>query len=203
MKIKLGNRVITNNSRPYIIAEIGVNHENSLEKAKILVDQAKLGGADAVKFQSYTAEKLASKNSPAYWDTTKEKNSKSIPAFKKYDQFSYKEYEELSNYCKQINIDFSSTPFDEEAVDYLEELVPFYKVASSDITYIPLLKKIGSKNKPVLISTGCSNYDEIDLAIKTLRDNGVSEIAILHCILNYPTIDKSKFSDDKTSENKV
>ena len=149
MKIKLGNRVITNNSRPYIIAEIGVNHENSLEKAKILVDQAKLGGADAVKFQSYTAEKLASKNSPAYWDTTKEKTLNQYQLFKKYDQFSYKEYEELSNYCKQINIDFSSTPFDEEAVDYLEELVPFYKVASSDITYIPLLKKIGSKNKPV------------------------------------------------------
>ena len=145
MKIKLGNRVITNNSRPYIIAEIGVNHENSLEKAKILVDQAKLGGADAVKFQSYTAEKLASKNSPAYWDTTKEKTLNQYQLFKKYDQFSYKEYEELSNYCKQINIDFSSTPFDEEAVDYLEELVPFYKVASSDITYIPLLKKLDQR----------------------------------------------------------
>ena len=90
MKIKLGNRVITNNSRPYIIAEIGVNHENSLEKAKILVDQAKLGGADAVKFQSYTAEKLASKNSPAYWDTTKEKTLNQYQLLKNTTNFHIK-----------------------------------------------------------------------------------------------------------------
>ena len=85
--IKLGNRLVTSESKPYIIAEIGVNHEGSLDKAKDLIDLAKEGGADAAKFQSYKAETLASKHSPAYWDTTKEPTQSQHELFKKYDQF--------------------------------------------------------------------------------------------------------------------
>lgn len=189
--IKLGDENISYNSRPYVIAEIGVNHENSIDKAIELIDLAKSGGASAVKFQSYKANTLASQNSPAYWDTSKEKTLNQYQLFKKYDHFAFAEYKILADHCKKVNIAFSSTPFDEESVDYLENLVSFYKIASSDITCKPLLQKIGSKQKPVIISTGCSNYDEIDFALKILMDSGVTQIAILHCILNYPTLDKN------------
>ena len=131
--LRLGSRIITEESRPYIIAEIGVNHEGSLKKAEELINLAKEGGADAVKFQTYKAEKLASKNSPAYWDTRKEKTKSQFQLFKKYDNFEKKDYIHLYNYSKNKEIDFLSTPFDLDSIDFLDSLVPFYKVASADI----------------------------------------------------------------------
>ena len=185
--IKLGKRVINNNSEPYIIAEIGVNHEGSFEQAVELINLAKEGGADAVKFQSYKAETLASINSPAYWDTEEEKTTSQFNLFKKYDKFNFNDYESLAKHCKIIDIDFVSTPFDKESVEYLDKLVPYYKIASADINCIPLLRQVGSKKKSVIISTGCANINEIELAKKTLEDAGAPNVIILHCILNYPT----------------
>lgn len=185
--IKLGKRVIDNNSEPYIIAEVGVNHEGSFEQALELINLAKEGGADAVKFQSYKAETLASKNSPAYWDTEEEKTTSQFNLFKKYDNFNFDDYESLAKHCRKIDIDFVSTPFDKESVEYLDKLVPYYKIASADINCIPLLRLVGNKKKPVIISTGCASIDEIKLAKKTLQDAGAPNVIILHCILNYPT----------------
>ncbi len=185
--IKLGKRVINENSEPYIIAEVGVNHEGSFEQAIELINLAKEGGADAVKFQSYKAETLTSTNSPAYWDTEKEKTTSQFNLFKKYDKFNFKEYELLAKHCKNIDIDFVSTPFDRDSVEYLDKIVPYYKIASADINCIPLLRLVGSKKKSVIISTGCSSIDEIKLAKKTLQDAGATNVIILHCILNYPT----------------
>ena len=150
-KIKLSNREITKDSMPYIIAEIGVNHEGSMEKAKELIEMAKQGGADAAKFQSYKAETLASKNSPAYWDRTKEPTLSQYELFKKHDNFWEKEFIELSEHCNKVNIDFISTPFDDDAIEFLFPLVPFYKIASADITNMPFLKKIAVKGKPVVL----------------------------------------------------
>lgn len=189
--IQLGNKTITNHSDPYIIAEIGVNHEGSLDKAKELIDLCKKWGADAAKFQSYKAETLASKNSPAYWDTTKEPTLSQYELFKKHDSFGEKEYIELANHCKNMGIDFLSTPFDLKAVDFLEPLMPFYKIASADITSIPLLRKIAGKGKPVILSTGSSTIWEIEIAIKELLNHGCNDIALLHCILNYPCPDEN------------
>ncbi len=186
-EIKLGNIVLNQNSFPYIIAEIGVNHEGSLEKAKELIDLAKMGGAHAAKFQSYKAETLASKNSPSYWDLTKESTNSQFKLFKKYDGFGEKEYIELANHCKKNNIDFISTPFDKRAVDFLQPLVPFFKIASADITNIPLLRYISKHKKPIVLSTGCATLAEIDYAIDVLRKGGCDQISLLHCILNYPT----------------
>ena len=186
-ELKLGKRIINNYSKPYIIAEIGVNHEGSLNKAKALIKSAKDGGADAVKFQSYKADKLASINSPAYWDLNEESSVNQFSLFKKFDKFNQNDYKHLSKFCKDLNIDFASTPFDLESVDYLEELVSYYKISSSDITNLPLLKKIASKNKPVLLSTGASNLEEIKFARETISSFGSKEIVIMHCILNYPT----------------
>ena len=185
--IQLGNRVINSDSRPYIIAEIGVNHEGSLEQAKKLIDLAKEGGADAAKFQSYKADTLASKESPAYWDTSQEPTNSQHELFKKYDQFEPDDYLELAEYCNKTKIDFLSTPFDDNAIEYLNPIVPFFKIASADITNIPFLRKIAIKGKPVVLSTGASTLDEIDTAIKTLQNSNCNQIALLHCILNYPT----------------
>ena len=101
--ISLGSRFITVRSKPYVIAEIGVNHEGSMDQAKKLIELAKKGGADAAKFQSYKADTLASKNSPAYWDTTKESTTSQHELFKKYDNFEPEDYLKLSNYCKEKN----------------------------------------------------------------------------------------------------
>ncbi|TGL16972.1 acetylneuraminic acid synthetase [Leptospira yanagawae] len=189
--IKLGKRIISQNSKPYIIAEIGVNHEGSIEKAKELIELAYQGGADAAKFQTYKAETLASKDSPAYWDTSKETTLSQYELFKKHDSFGEKEYTLLAEHCKKIGIDFLSTPFDLASVDFLDSLIPFYKIASADITSIPLLRKIAKKGKPVVLSTGSSNLWEIEKAINVLQDSGCTELALLHCILNYPCPDEN------------
>jgi N-acetylneuraminate synthase len=186
-ELKIGDHVICDHSFPYIIAEVGVNHEGSFKKAKSMVRLAKDGGANAVKFQSYKAEKLASKNSPYYWDLKKEPTKSQYQLFKKYDSFDSEEYIRLAEYCDKVGIAFCSTPFDDEAIDYLEPIVPFFKISSSDITNIPFLRKIASKGKPVILSTGASDISEIDLAVETIQKAGCKEIGLLHCILNYPT----------------
>jgi N-acetylneuraminate synthase len=187
--LKLGTRIIDEKSRPYVIAEIGVNHEGSMSLAKRLIDLAKEGGADAAKFQSYKAETLASKYSPAYWDTSKETTSSQFQLFKKYDSFGPSEYKELALYCDQVGIDFLSTPFDLQAVEFLDPLVPFFKIASADITNVPLLRRVAEKKKTVVLSTGASTVQEIQGALTILQDGGAKSCALLHCILNYPTLD--------------
>ncbi len=173
--------------KPYLIAEIGVNHEGSLKDAKRMISLAKKGGADAVKFQTYKAELLASKNSPAYWDTKKEKTKNQFDLFKKYDKFGTREYKILYKFCRKKKIDFLSTPFDESAVDFLDPLVPYFKIASADITNYPLLKKVAKKKKIIFLSTGASNLKEIKKALNVLDKNGSPLTVLLHCILNYPT----------------
>ncbi len=187
--VTIGRRTITKDSRPYVIAEIGVNHEGSIERAKRLIKLAKKGGADAAKFQSYKAEKLASRHSPSYWDTSKESTTSQYTLFKKYDMFEASQYIELADFCDSLGIDFLSTPFDEDAVEFLDPLVSSFKVASADITNVPLLRRCASKKKPIILSTGASSLVEIDFALKTLEDAGCKDIILLHCILNYPTSD--------------
>ena len=184
----LGSVLVNQLSKPYVIAEIGVNHGGSLETAKELILAAKRAGANAAKFQTYKAEKLAIENSPAYWDLSLEKTNTQRELFKKYDLLNDSDYEELAKYCHRVGIDFASTPFDAEAVDFLQDLVSYYKVASADITNVPLLERIANTKKPIILSTGAANLLEIQEAISILRKNGAIDIALLHCILNYPTL---------------
>ena len=185
--VQLGKRMIQQDSKPYVIAEIGVNHEGSMQQAKILIEQAKTGGADAAKFQSYKAGTLASKHSPSYWDTTKEATRSQYELFQKYDGFGPQEYVELAEHCQKVGIDFISTPFDDQAVEFLDPLVPFFKVASADLTNTPFLRKIGAKQKPVVLSTGAATLGEVDEAVRELENSGCPNVVLLHCILNYPT----------------
>ena len=174
----IGNFKLDNVYNPYIIAEIGVNHEGDLSLAKKLIKQAAIAGAHAAKFQTYKAETLASKNSPAYWDKSKEKTNSQYALFKKYDGFDHKEYKELANYCSKCNIDFLSTPFDLEAVDLLGDLVPVFKIASADITNIPLIRKCAKYKKPIIMSTGASSLEEISNAVNEIYNAGNKKIVL-------------------------
>jgi N-acetylneuraminate synthase len=172
---------------PYIIAEIGVNHEGSMDLARHLIDEAKEGGAHAVKFQTYKAETIAMRNSPAYWDQTKEPTASQFELFKKYDTFQLDDYAKLAEHCVTVGIDFLSTPFDLASVGYLDPLVDIHKIASADITNVPLLRAVASKEKPVILSTGAASLPEIAHSIDVLTAAGATDLILLHCVLNYPT----------------
>jgi len=182
-RVKIGNKILNEESRPFIVADAGVNHENDINIAKRMIDDVARAGADAIKFQTYKAEKIASRNSPAYWETGKTQ----YEYFKKYDKFGEEDYRELAEYANEKNIVFMSTPFDLEAVDFLDELVPVFKISSSDITNTPFVRYIATKGKPIFLSTGASTIGEINDSVTAIEEEGNKQIVILHCVLSYPT----------------
>jgi N-acetylneuraminate synthase len=184
--IVLGKTPLARGGWPYVIAEIGVNHGGSMDLARRLIDLALEGGADAAKFQTYKAGMIASRHSPAYWDTTKEPTPSQFQLFQKYDAFGPDEYAALAEHCRHVGIDFVSTPFDLAAVELLDPLMPYFKIASADLTNVPLLRAVAAKGKPVLLSTGAATLAEVDMAVATLELAGCRALVLLHCVLNYP-----------------
>ena len=182
-------------NRPYLIAEMGVNFYDTalalnispLDAAKLYIDAAAEAGIDCAKFQSYKASTIVSKNSPAYWDTTKEPTKTQYELFLKHDGFGESEYRELCEYTHAKGLDYTSTPFDYASADYLYDMVDFYKISSSDLSNIPFIHHIGSKGKPVFISVGAAYLSECDEAFRTLKESGCKDIVVLHCVLSYPT----------------
>lgn len=174
---------------PFIIAEAGVNHEGSLDLAIRLIEEAKEAGADAIKFQTYKAETLASRHSPYYWDIKKEPTRSQYELFKKYDKFWKKEFELLKKHCDKTGIEFMSTPFDLESAKFLNGLMDVFKISSSDITNRPFIEYICKFKKPIILSTGASFIYEINEAVNWIKKFG-NKLALLHCVLNYPTEDK-------------
>lgn len=178
-----------------LIAEIGVNYYDIAKKmnitpidaAKFMILSAHNAGIHAVKFQTYKADTLASKYSPYYWDIKEEPTESQYELFKKYDTFSEKEYEDLSLFCDRIGIEFCSTPFDFESSDYLNRMMNVFKISSSDLTNIPFIEHISKKNKPIIISTGASNINEIEDALAAIRRYNSETIILMHCVLEYPT----------------
>ena len=170
----------------YFIAEIGVNHEADLKKAYKCIKDAKDGGAQAVKLQCYKAEKLASKYAGAYWDKKEEKENSQLKLYQKFDKFNFQDYQKIINYCKKIKIDFIITPFDLDSVNFFKNKVKYFKISSSDITNLPLIKKVADTRRPVILSTGASTKTEIKKALDVLKKK-TKKIILLHCILNYPT----------------
>lgn len=185
-RIIKGSAGVSGEPIAYVIAEAGVNHEGDLETALRLVREAAEGGADAIKFQTYKAEKLASRFSAAYWDTSKEPTLSQYELFKKYDHFSKNEFERLKECCDDCGIEFLSTPFDEDSALDLNELMSVFKVSSSDITNKPFIEYLCGFGKPLLVSTGASNLDEIDDVVRWVKRFDVP-LALMHCVLNYPT----------------
>lgn len=186
-------------NKPYIIAEMGVNFYDTarvmgitpLDAAKLYIDKAADAGIDCAKFQSYKAGTIVSKNSPAYWDTTKEPTKTQYELFLKHDSFGEAEYRELCDYTHAKGMDFTSTPFDYASADYLEDMVDFYKISSSDLSNLPFIRHIAKKGKKMIVSVGAAYLSEVDEAIRAMKDVGNNDIVILHCVLSYPTDPKN------------
>jgi pseudaminic acid synthase len=186
---------------PFFVAEISANHNGSLFHAKKLIKIAKKYGADAVKLQTYTPDTLTlQSNKPDFKIKGGLWNGKTLWDLYEKAQTPFEWHKELFNYAKKLKITCFSTPFDESAVDLLENLnCPFYKVASFEMNHIPLIKRIAQTRKPIIISTGMANLKEIDLAYKTAKNNGAKEIILLYCVSNYP----SKISDFNLNNIKI
>ena len=182
----IGTRRIALDTLPYLIAEIGLNHDGALERAKDLIWQAKRGGADAVKFQSLKAAAQAHPNSPTYFQQNGHPAETQHAFFARSDGFARSDYEALAATAQEAGIDFLCTPFYLACVEWLTPLVPAWKIASADITNLPLLKAVALTGKPVLLSTGAATRREIEEAHDWLRGGGCP-VALLHCVLAYPT----------------
>jgi sialic acid synthase SpsE len=171
----------------FLILEAGVNHNGNLDEALELVRSAARTGAHAIKFQTYTANKLAAPTSPSYWNLEEESTTSQIELFKKYDGLQFTDYQTLASECKKLDIEFMTTCFDEDWVEVMDPLVEKYKIASADITNLPLLRRIASKMKPIFLSTGASTFEEIHIAVQVIQEESNSRLCIMHCVLNYPT----------------
>jgi pseudaminic acid synthase len=191
---KINNTQIGTDYVPYVIAELSANHNGSLERAKLSIKAAKNSGAHAVKFQTYSADTMTLDcDKPDFlikgglWD-----------GYKLYDLYGeastpFEWHKELFSYAKEVGIDCFSTPFDESAFELLEELkTPAYKIASFELTDLPLIKLVAGSGKPVLMSTGMATEEEISEAVDTARNAGCNSILLFHCISSYPApVDQS------------
>ena len=186
-KIKIGSKLIGNAEPCFTIAEAGANHDGSLENAFKLIDAAKNANVDCIKFQTYKASKLVTKTAPKYWKHG-EPTETQFDVFKKLDSFENDDWKQIFDYAKKRNILCFSTPFDNDSVELLYSLgTPAFKIASADITHLPLIELIASKQLPIFISTGMASENEILDAINTIENQGNDKIIIMHCITSYPT----------------
>jgi N-acetylneuraminate synthase/N,N'-diacetyllegionaminate synthase len=172
----------------FIIAEAGVNHNGDPEMARQLVHVAVAAGADAVKFQTFRADSVASAEAPkAEYQVETTGNAETQLEMLRRLELSPEAHREIQAHCRRNQIMFLSTPFDEAAADLLEELdVPAFKISSGDLTNLPLLEHIARKGKPLILSTGMSNLDEVADAVKAVRGAGCDQLVLLHCVTNYP-----------------
>ena len=187
--VSLGQLSVGPELPPFVIAEIGANHNGDMALCRRLIDAAVDAGAHAVKFQSWTDRSLVSKGEYArnadYSD--KKKHFGSLEEMVATYQLTAAQHHEARDYCAQKNIVFCSTPFSPAEADLLAELdVPFYKIASMDLVHLPLLKYVARKKKPMILSTGMSTMAEIEQAIETIRAEGNDQIVLLHCVSIYP-----------------
>lgn len=172
-----------------IIAEIGVNHNGDVELAKNMIDIAKISGVDVVKFQTFKPELVMSRYAPkAQYQLENTGETESQLDMVKKLELTYNEFLDIANYCRQLGIQFASTPFDLDSIHFLDNVeMPFWKIPSGEITNLPYLLEIGKTKKPVVLSTGMCSLDEIETAINILKKAGTTEITLLHCNTAYPT----------------
>jgi len=186
--VKIGNKVIGPQQPVFVIAEAGVNHNGDLKMARALIDVAVDAGADAVKFQTFNADLLATSDAPKaeYQLQTTGDDESQLEMLRRLE-LSPDAHRELQSYCHERAIIFLSTPFDESAVDLLYELgVPAFKISSGDLTNSPLLEHVAQKGKPVILSTGMSELSEVIEAVSVLNAAGCDNPILLHCVSNYP-----------------
>lgn len=176
-------------NKVFVIAEAGVNHNGDIKIAKQMIDVAIEAGADAVKFQTFKAEKLVCKNAKKaeYQLKTTNKSETQYDMLKKLE-LTEQMHKEIMEYCSKKKIMFLSTPFDIESIKFLAGLgMQIFKIPSGEITNLPYLREIARQQKKVILSTGMSNMNEVKAAVDVLKDNGTDDITLLHCNSQYPT----------------
>lgn len=189
--MKIGNREIGSGQPVFIVAELSGNHNQSFERAKELIRAACEAGADAVKSQTYTPDTITI-DSDKEWFQIKANESWTGQTLYDLYKTAYTPWEwlpEMKKISESYGVPFFSSVFDETAVDFCEKIgVPAYKIASFELVDVGLLKKIASTRKPVIISRGMASLEELRLALSTLKENGTSQIAVLHCVSSYPAL---------------
>ncbi len=171
---------------PWIVAEIGLNHNGDLGLARQMIQSAKENGADAVKLQTFIAEEMISKKEMAQ---DPDNPGQTIPFYEFFKRFELKreEYEELFRYADELDIPLFSAPFDSASLQMLEDLnCPAYKIASPDLTWIDFLRQTARLKKPIILSTGASSLQEVEKAVAAIRNEGNEQIVVLHCVSHYP-----------------
>lgn len=188
--IDLGGHRLGDDEPCYVIAEAGSNHNHKLQVALQLIDVAAEAGADAVKFQTFTADGLYSRKTPDIGylkDKGLIRPGESVHELVDRIAMPWDWHQALVDHCRRREVDFLSTPFEERAVDLLQQVdVPAFKVASFEIGHLPLLEKIGQTAKPVILSSGMASLGDIELALETLYRAGTRQVALLHCAVGYP-----------------
>lgn len=187
-QFEIDNRIISNNHSPYIIAELSANHNGDIQRAFQSIKAAKDSGADAVKIQTYTADTMTIKSDReefqikgGLWD------GYDLYSLYKWAETPYDWHRPLFDYAKEVGITIFSSPFDETAVDLLQSLdAPAYKIASFEVTDLPLVRRVAQTKKPMIISTGMANLDEIKEVVEVAKENGCLDLVLLHCISSYP-----------------
>jgi len=183
----IDGRTVGRGAPCYVVAEAGVNHDCDVQIGYRLVETAAQAGADAIKFQSYTASKIATRVAPRYWFEPADPRGSQWDSFDKLDKLSARDFKALLGHARQVGLTAFSTPFDDEAVDFLASLdVPAFKIASADITCHGLIDRAARVGKPMLLSTGTANLSEVEQALEVCRKAGNEQVAILHCTLKYP-----------------
>lgn len=192
--IEIEKKIFGDEKPTLLISEVGVNHNGSIERGYKLIEESVDSGADIVKFQTYKASQITTKNAKRYWDESLNDDDKGTQydTFSKLDNMSMDGFKLLKKKCDELNTIFCSTPFNIPDVEMLEEIgVKVYKISSSDITYYDLMDKVASTNKPIILSTGCSSIREVEKAINIIHRNNNQNVLLQHCILQYPCEDKN------------
>jgi N,N'-diacetyllegionaminate synthase len=186
--INLAGRALGAGEPCFIIAEAGVNHNGDIESARQLIDVAVEAGADAVKFQTFKAERLVTLDAPkAAYQLRNTEVAESQYEMLRRLELSKEAHHTLMNHCAERGILFMSTPFDEESADFLDELgLPVFKLPSGELTNLPFIEHVARKGKPLIVSTGMAYLSEVETAVSAIRAAGNHQLALLHCVSNYP-----------------
>ncbi len=187
--MRIGRFAIGEDAPCLVIAEAGVNHNGSMDLAHRLIDAGADAGADAVKFQTFRADRVMTPNAPkaAYQKASTDPGESQLDMVRQLE-LSQEQFVELQRHCAERDVLFLSTPFDHDSADFLVDVldVPAVKIPSGEVTNLPMLDHIGRKGRPVILSTGMADLAEVDIAVRTLQGTGCADIALLHCVSNYP-----------------
>jgi sialic acid synthase SpsE len=183
----IAGRAVGQGQPCYVIAEAGVNHNCDVQLGYRLIETAQAAGADAIKFQSYTASKISTRVAPRYWVEKDDPHGSQWDTFDRLDKLSDRDFRALLAHAREVGLTAFSTPFDDEAVDFLAALdVPAFKIASADLTCHGLIARAARVGKPMILSTGTSTLGEVEEALEVCRRAGNDQVALMHCTLKYP-----------------